>query len=576
MLSAATAFVFTRMQPDIYQSHATLMVGSAIQDPNPDNLQIQLGSYLARTYAGMAQRTSVRQAAMDALGLPFLPEYTVRAVPETQWIEIAVVDTEPVRAQAVAQALVEQIVALGPGGTEADDRARFVQSQLASMQMSIAETEAKIREQQANLERATSARQIVTLETEINALEAKLASLRNNYATLFSTTQTGATNAVHVLEQPSLPLYPINRSAKMLVLLAGMAGVLLAAAGVFAMDLLDGSIRSVKQVEEQFGLTPLGALPLVPDTEEEGRGVPAHTLPTVAKPHSPAAEAYRVLRANLRFVSINRPLRVLQISSPTPGDGKSEIAANLAIAMGQAGMQVILVDGDLRRPSQHRIFGLPNNAGLTTALIGSDQELAVALQPTGLHNVTLLPSGPLPPNPAELVGSERMAQIMSVLQGLCDIVILDSPPVGAVADTAVLASQVDGVLLVVWVGRTRREHLRHATDVLRQAHAPVLGVAFNNAQGGDFAPLYNPDMGYEQYYSMHLHAAARRPARRESARPDAGRGSKVAATAAEATPTAAEAAPNGDAPRTQAATGVRRPPFLRRDRLQGDEGLSHE
>ena len=204
-------------------------------------------------------------------------------------------------------------------------------------------------------------------------------------------------------------------------------------------------------------------------------------LVTVSDPRSAAAEAYRALRTNLSFSSLDDPIHTLVVTTPAPQEHKSLVIANLAIIMAQGGNRTILVDCDLRRPALHEIFGLDNRAGLTTMMLDKAAMDAPPLQGSEIENLSVLPSGPLPPNPADLLGSRRMdAVIARLIQG-ADIVLLDAPPVVAVTDAAVLGSKVDGVLLVVSAGVTRREHAERAKEMLEQVNVRIVGAVLDNA-----------------------------------------------------------------------------------------------
>lgn len=204
------------------------------------------------------------------------------------------------------------------------------------------------------------------------------------------------------------------------------------------------------------------------------------TLALLTHPKSVAAEAYRTLRTNVQFASLDQPLRTLLITSPGPEEGKTTTLANLGIAFAQAGTRVLLVDCDLRRPSLHVLFDVANERGLTSYLL--DETGEPAIQSTNVEGLSLLPTGPLPHNPSELLASRRMECALDALVERADLVLLDSPPVVAVSDAAVLGRRVDGVLLVVSVGRTRREHAAQARRVLERANVRILGAVMNNAQ----------------------------------------------------------------------------------------------
>lgn len=214
-------------------------------------------------------------------------------------------------------------------------------------------------------------------------------------------------------------------------------------------------------------------------------------LIAVSEPRSPISEAYRTLRTNLDFASLDRALRTIVITSAGVGEGKSTTLANLAVVSAQAGRKVILVDADLRRPRLHDLFGLHNQTGLTTVMMDESALAAPPLQETGIEGLVVLTSGQLPPNPAELMGSRRMTDVIATLAEQADQVFFDTPPVVAVTDAAVLATKVDGVLLVISAGKTRREYARAAVERLEQINARLVGTVLTNVQ---------MDTGFRGYY----------------------------------------------------------------------------
>ncbi|MBC8159966.1 MAG: CpsD/CapB family tyrosine-protein kinase [Roseiflexaceae bacterium] len=203
-------------------------------------------------------------------------------------------------------------------------------------------------------------------------------------------------------------------------------------------------------------------------------------LITLRDPRSPAAEAYRTLRTNIQFSSLDNPLHTLLVTSTAPDEGKSTTICNLAVAMAQAEQRVILVECDLRRPSLHTLFGLPNEQGLTSLILEADQPL-LPLHATEVPGLMLLTSGPLPPRPADILGSRRMEQLIARLRGEADVILFDTPPVVAVTDAAVLATRVDGVLLVLQAHKTSRERARQARQILEKVKANIIGVVLNGA-----------------------------------------------------------------------------------------------
>lgn len=221
-------------------------------------------------------------------------------------------------------------------------------------------------------------------------------------------------------------------------------------------------------------------------------GVLSKMIVTHHDPGAVASEAYRVLRTNLQFLGLDEPVRTILVTSATPGEGKSTTVANLAVAFAQTGVRVCLVDADLRRPTVAKLFGLDSWSGLTTALIGQ-VPLAECLRTTDVPGLTVMTSGPIPPNPAELLGSARMGALLGQLTEAFDMVLVDSPPVLAVTDAAVLAPKVSGVVMVVRAGEVDHRQVNRAREALEAVKAKVLGVVLSAVQpeGRD---------GYYYYY----------------------------------------------------------------------------
>jgi capsular exopolysaccharide synthesis family protein len=214
-------------------------------------------------------------------------------------------------------------------------------------------------------------------------------------------------------------------------------------------------------------------------------------LITISEPRSPISEAYRTLRTNLDFAGLDQALETLVVTSAGVGEGKSTTLANLAVVSAQAGRKIILVDADLRRPTLHQTFGLGNETGLTTVMMDQAAFASPPLQETEVEGLSVLTSGPLPPNPADLMGSRRMEEVIAALSDQADQILFDTPPVVAVTDAAVLATKVDGVLLVISAGKTRREYARTAVQRLEQIKARLVGTVLTNMQMG---------AGFKGYY----------------------------------------------------------------------------
>ncbi len=203
-------------------------------------------------------------------------------------------------------------------------------------------------------------------------------------------------------------------------------------------------------------------------------------LVTLTEPRSKASEAYRTLRTNLMFSGIDAALKTVVITSPAPGAGKSSAAANLAVTLAQSGKRTILVDCDLRRPSQHIVWGLEQEPGLTSMML--DDGNSLSLQTVDIDNLSVLTSGPLPTYPADLIGSGKLDDVIEKLAAQADFVLFDAPPVNAVTDAALLALKLDGTLLVLKAGQTRRDHAERAKEQLERVNARILGALLMNAR----------------------------------------------------------------------------------------------
>lgn len=318
----------------------------------------------------------------------------------------------------------------------------------------------------------------------------------------------GKTPPVTVIPGDSarLPTSPSSPNGKLNLALGALAGLLLGVGYAVVRDRMDQHLRSAEQVEQATGMAVVGHLPLesslsshlsvLPVADARGRGR------FVA-----LAEAFRGLRTNLQYMSVDDPPRAIVVTSPLPGDGKSFTAANLALTIAASGRRVVLVDGDLRRPMIASLFELPNDAGLSDVLAGR-VAAADVLQPADpTYPLEVLAAGPVPPNPSEILGSERMRQLIAEL-GKDALVIIDSPPVLPVTDAAVLSTRADGALLVVSTGRTTFDQLEAALELLDKARAKPLGIVLNRVPtSGAGAVRYGYQYRGDYYSSSHRHAA---------------------------------------------------------------------
>lgn len=208
------------------------------------------------------------------------------------------------------------------------------------------------------------------------------------------------------------------------------------------------------------------------------RLIPKWNLITELNPKSPISEGYRMLRTNIEFSTINQKLQIIMVTSSKPSEGKSTTCANMAVAFAQANKKVLLIDADLRKPSQHHIFGKSNRSGLTTALL-NQLKLEDIIQFTNTDNLSIIQAGPTPPNPSELLSSEQMAEMLKTARERYDVVIIDTPPIMSVTDAQIVATQSDGVVLVIDSGKVKKDVALKAKASLEHVKANLIGVVLN-------------------------------------------------------------------------------------------------
>ncbi len=499
VLAAGSSYAVTRTLPRTYSSRARVMVGESIQSRNPDYLSISTAQQLAPTYAELATTRPVLQGVVDRLGLATSPEVlagrvAVQLVQGTQILDITVVDTDPVRAAAIANAVAEELIRKSPGGADSPEAGirRDVEEQIRDLKERIDFAKEEIQNLEAAILEEDSARAIAELKNRRDLLQQQINQWQATYAQLYSAYTGNQVNSLSLVD-PAVPNYrPIGPRTTMNVVLAGLVGGLLAVGAILALEYLDDTIKSGEELNKLSRLPFLGIVPRMPDAD----ALPDR-LVALHQPRSNFAECFRVLRTNLQFASPDRPLQTILVTSPQPTEGKSTTAANLAVALAQAGRRVLLVDSDLRRPILHRILDQPNDWGLTTLLFSSSPGESNGILPTTLENLHFIPSGPLPPNPAEVLDSSRFEAFLEQIKEQADLIIFDSPPLLTVADAAVLASKVDGVILVTDCGVTRRDAIGKAVESLRQVGASPLGTILNRVDARSD--------GYYYYYYSHYY-----------------------------------------------------------------------
>jgi succinoglycan biosynthesis transport protein ExoP len=476
LLAGAAAYLVSSQLPKTYEAKATLIVGQSLSAVNPDYTQVLVSQNLSATYATVATTRPILDAAIGQLRLgvtsdDLLSHVRADAQLGSTLLTITAQDAIPARAAAIANAMAAQLIAASPAiqGRQAAFQAS-IDSDLQATQDQIQATQAQV-DALSGLTVRTAAQ-----DANLATLEGRLVSLRSTYATLLTFSSGNVSNLLSVVEQAVAPLAPISPRPLLNTLLAAVLGLLVAAGIAAVSEYLDDSIKDADEVLEVAGLSTLGTIARM---QGDGARSEIYRLAAQLYPRSGVAEAYRALRTNIEFSSVDVPIRTLLVTSSIPGEGKTITASNLAVVFAQSGRRVLLVDADLRKPGVHAVFDLPNSHGLTTLLRSDEASLDAIAHATEQANLRILTSGPLPPNPAELIGSRRMRTILERLQSAADLVVLDSPPLQAVTDSAILSSFMDGTLLVIDAGQSRRRAVRPAREALARAGATVVGAVLN-------------------------------------------------------------------------------------------------
>ena len=499
VLAVSTSTVSTMFQVDNYVSKTTLITGTTFLDPNPESSKLYLSQQLAYIYADMTYREPIQIATMEALGINWLPNYRSEVVPNTQLLEISVIDTNPQRAQIIANELANQLILQTPtiGGTESGERQDFVKEQLASLQNQIRETETSIEELQKSLVSLTSASQVVNVEKEISEQTVRLDSLRMNYAGFLANSQEGAVNKLSVLEPANLPTRPTGTNKYNVIALAGLVGFSLGTGAAYLLEFLDRTIKTSSDVDRIFGLPVIGYISEVSDDGNRATYVSKY-------PNSILAENFRLLWSNIEFFRVSNPLKTILITSPNPGNGKTTVASNLALSISQDGQDVLLVDADLRRSAIHSSLKMTKGPGLSDVIRNKADAQGVARLWKSDINLKVITAGVKPPNITEVVGSNRIAAILSELKKYHEMIIIDAPPL-IISDSYNLASKADGVIIIMEPGKTSDEQARAIKEQLDRANAKILGFVFNKLS--DESMHSYGDYQYRSLYSSRHYGA---------------------------------------------------------------------
>jgi polysaccharide biosynthesis transport protein len=497
VIAAGTAYFVSSLLTPMYESEATVIVEHQLAGGALDLQSIQAAERRTQTFSQLISTRSVTQPVIDELDLDvtaedFRSNLSISHVTNTQLISISYQDPNPALAAEIVNLVAAQfgeyvreiqVPIVGLSEDDLDEAIAGLDEQIEAVDTSIAEIV------------AAGGPESEEEEVRLAALENTLGQLQQTREALAAVEETlsgfDATvgSQVYVAEPASPPTDPVSPRTMLNVALAGMLGLLLGGGLTVVAAWLDDKIKTEHDLRELFDRPVVGAVPLeaLPNQVED-----AHSG------RSLSGEIFRGLRTNLQFTMIDRDVKSLVVTSMFPGEGKTTVAANLAIVLAQGGQRVILVDADLRRPRVHSMFHrVRNDRGLSNLLLHSPAVIEEVVQSTTVKNLKVLASGPLPPNPPDLLGSLRMKALVAALEDTADIVIFDAPPL-VISESLLLSSLVDGLLFVVRANSHRTAELVEGYETASQAGAPILGFVLNGVRPESQAAA----RVYQQYYPL--------------------------------------------------------------------------
>jgi capsular exopolysaccharide synthesis family protein len=499
LLAGTVSMLMSREMQPVYRASATLLVSQAGGTSLLDYSSLLTSERVAKTYAELLTKRPLLERVISDLQLDLTPnqlagKLNVAQPSDTQLLELRVEDSNPQLAVAIANsaaaAFLEQTSQ--PQSGDLTGYEQMLSQQIAQLESEISELETQLEQEDSREVGDPGIDQANPTQRGID--ETALREARLTYATLLESylrlrTTGGRSIYVEIVEPAALPARKVQPRIFFNTFVAGFAGLALSLGLVFLLDYLDDTLSEPEAVEQVLRI--LAAIASVRTR------ISSNEQPLAAhRPMSPFAEAHRTLRTNIQFSHVDKTIKTLLITSAFAKEGKTTTVANLGVVMAQAGMQVLIVDADLRNGNLHRVFGVPNVGGLAHLLSMDELPDELYLVETGVPNLKLLPSGRISTTPSELLASERMNELMGKLGSRMDILLLDSPPILAVTDPAVLAPRVDGVLLVVGSGQTLKKEARKALLRLEGVGATVLGAVLTKSKDGSTAYYYGVGAGH--------------------------------------------------------------------------------
>jgi polysaccharide biosynthesis transport protein len=469
-------------RPKLAASIANTLVDVLIEKNN----EIQSGRYTLMEESLTTQKTQLESQIASLQNQ--ISQASIKTIDEQeQWLQDQITTLEQ---EAVT--LPTEISALGNPTTPElrnsldQKKARLEQVQLQLPLYKQSYTDLVVYGKQVDPAKSTANSQLALLTTTQTLYQQLYQSVLSNLETVRLAGMENTPSIVSI-EAATVPETPVKPKKLINTALAGMVGLMLTTGILVLKESLDNSIKTSDNIERLLGVNPIG---YILEIKNSGKG--EEGLYASKQPRSQIAEAFRSLRTNIEFSSVDKPIKTILVTSPEPATGKTMVAANLAVVFSQKGKRVLLLDADLRRPQVHRVMNLQNRVGLTDLLLENQNIQDVIHHIDGNESLSVVTSGSLPPNPAELLGSARMVRLLTELGENMDIMILDSPP-SIVADAQVLAAKVDAVLIVIRPGKTQRDSVKATIEILKRANARIIGLVINriSRDRGDYNSRYH-------------------------------------------------------------------------------------
>lgn len=471
VIAGVAGYLLSRRMAPTYQTSTNLLVINGASNNLTDYNALLASEQLTSTYSEMLTNESVLQEVINKLNLSVSPaaladSIKVSPVRNTQLIEITVKGNNPGQIASIANTLVDTFInhILAIQSNRYSDAQKSFTDVLNQISNNIQDTKNQL--------------QNTNDAAEKDRLQAQLVQYQQIYATLLSnydqTRLAEAQSSANVVQlNPARPpATPVSPKVMQNSLLAALMAMILAISIIFGIETLDDTIKSPEQASH---LTKLPILGVIAKHNHSA-------LITQDLPSSMISEAFRALRANIQYANVDQPLRTIVVTSPSSMEGKTTVSMNLAITFAHAigEEKVVLLDADLRHPEIDWYLEIGNDAGITSLLLEPEVHLNGSLQKSNTERLFVLPAGETPPNPMELLGSNKMSMLISQLKEQADIVIIDTAPILPVADALVLSTEVDGVLLVLRPGVTKVKDALEAVERLRRINARIIGLVLNN------------------------------------------------------------------------------------------------